>query len=344
MKRMFLFLILPVIVISSCAVYPKGEFNPQVVPSPPDFSDLGNWAAHPDKADPADRTPADSILSVQSESGVDVLFFHPTTLFGKKRYGAVWNADVRNEYVNKRTDDGSALFQGSIFNGTGRVFMPRYRQAHLDVFFRKSGSESAKKALQLAYTDISNAFDYYLEHWNGGRPFIIAGHSQGALHAMTLIKNRIDGTPLKSQLIAAYIVGWPVHHDYFTGFKPCETPEQTDCYCTWRTWNREYVLKNGNNEKLIPGIVCTNPILWTIEEGVYAPRESNKGGLSFDFTNLHPAFADAEVYKGVLMASKPKFRGSIFFNRVNYHIGDLNLYYMNIRENARLRAQSFMKK
>ncbi|MFM8489168.1 MAG: DUF3089 domain-containing protein, partial [Bacteroidota bacterium] len=166
MKRILLLLFFPVIVISSCAVYPKGEFNPQEVPSAPDFSSLDNWAAHPDKTDPADRTPADSILSVQTESGVDVLFFHPTTLFGKKRFGAVWNADVRNAYVNKRTDDGSALFQGSIFNGTGRVFMPRYRQAHLDVFFKRSGSESAKKALQLAYTDISNAFDYYLEHWN----------------------------------------------------------------------------------------------------------------------------------------------------------------------------------
>ncbi|MFN5237713.1 MAG: DUF3089 domain-containing protein, partial [Bacteroidota bacterium] len=99
MKRMFLLLLLPVIVMSSCAVYPKGEFNPLEVPAPPDFSNLDNWAAHPDKTDPADRTPADSIPSVQSESGVDVLFLHPTTLFGKKRYGAVWNADVRNEYV-----------------------------------------------------------------------------------------------------------------------------------------------------------------------------------------------------------------------------------------------------
>ena len=37
-------------------------------------------------------------------------------------------------------------------------------------------------ALELAYTDIEAAFEHYLAEYNNGRPFIIAGHSQGAQH------------------------------------------------------------------------------------------------------------------------------------------------------------------
>ncbi|MBL7826834.1 MAG: DUF3089 domain-containing protein, partial [Saprospiraceae bacterium] len=291
-----------------------------------------------DKSDPADRTPNPGLKNVQAESQVDVLFFYPTSYIGDKRYATTWNAPIDHKQVNKRTDENSILYQASIFNGTGRVFAPRYRQAHLDVFFNKKKAESGKKALEVAYSDVVAAFDYYMQHWNNGRRFIIAGHSQGALHAMTLIKQKVEGTPLQNQLIAAYIIGWPVQKDYFKALKPCETADQTGCFCTWRTWNREYVLENQNDPRFKPGVVCTNPLLWHTQEGVYAPKTANKGGLAFNFEKLQPGFTDAEVFKGILLAHKPKFKGSILFRRKNYHIGDLNLYYLNVRENAQLRA------
>ena len=42
--------------------------------------------------------------------------------------------------------------------------------------------------LDLAYSDISNAFEVYMEKHNNGKPFFIAGHSQGALHGQRLVK------------------------------------------------------------------------------------------------------------------------------------------------------------
>lgn len=336
--------LLPLLLLCSCVVRPKGDFDPARVPKAPDYSNIDNWAAHPDKKDPADRTPLPSIADRQSNAAVDVFFLYPTTYTGTNRYETHWNADVADARTNKKTDESSILFQASLFNGAGRVFAPRYRQAHLNVFFNKKKVESGKKALEVAYSDIVAAFDYYLEHWNNGRPFIIAGHSQGALHAMNLLKNKLEGSPLEGRLVAAYIVGWPVAKDFFSSLKPCERPDQTDCFCSWRTWNRQYVMNRKYDPRMNPNIVCTNPLCWSTEEGRHVPKSENKGGVIRPFEKVYPQTTDAEVFKGVVMAEKPKFKGSFFFRRKNYHIGDLNLYYMNVRENARLRTESYFRR
>ncbi|GIR73695.1 MAG: hypothetical protein CM15mP76_04220 [Prochlorococcus sp.] len=71
--------------------------------------------------------------------------------------------------------------QASAFNGSCNIYAPEYRQATYFSFFDKD--DNGKKALDLAYEDIENAFNYFLEFFNNGKPFIIAAHSQGALHS-----------------------------------------------------------------------------------------------------------------------------------------------------------------
>ena len=234
---------------------------------------------------------------------------------------------------------GSILYQASAFNAAGRVFAPRYRQAHLNSFFTKD-KKSANIALDTAYTDVLAAFRYYLKHWNQGRPIVLAGHSQGALHTMNLIREMVEGTPLESQLVAAYIVGWPVREDFYKKFKPCQTAEQTDCYCTWRTWERNFGLRLKADQKT----VCTNPLTWATTTNTYAPKTLNKGGVIRPFEKIYPQVTDAEVHKGILLARKPKFKGSFLFRAKNYHVGDLNLYYLNVRENAQARTKAFLRR
>lgn len=319
---------------------PKKPFDPAQSPPPPDYARLDNWAAHPDKKDPADQTPCPNLKDGQANTRVDVFFLYPTTYTGFSRDQREWNAAVEDAKTNKKTDESPILFQASIFNGAGRVFAPRYRQAHLTVFYGKD-KKSAQQALDLAYADTKAAFEYYLKNWNEGRPFIIASHSQGARHALFLLRDMVEGTPLQPQLVAAYLVGWPVKEDFFKQLKPCQTPEETGCYCTWRTWNRDFALKKNFPRD---GVVCTNPLTWTTTDGQYAPKSQNLGGVVVPFCAIHPQIVDAEVHEGILLASKPKFPGSFFFRRKNYHIGDLNLYYMNVRENARVRAEAFLRR
>jgi Protein of unknown function (DUF3089) len=322
-----------------CTVHPKKAFEPRAVPAAPDYRRMETWAAHPDASDPADQTPCPDIKNEQASAAADVFFLHPTTYTGSKRNQRAWNADLADAELNRATDESAVLFQASIFNGAGRVFAPRYRQGHLDCFYG-SDKNSAKFALELAYADVKAAFEHYLKNWNRGRPFIIAGHSQGALHAMYLLRDVVENTPLQKQLAAAYVVGYPLPKDFLKQIKPCENPEETGCVCSWRTWERDY----GRRKAFETNMICTNPISWTTAEGVYAPKTASLGGVVRPFCRVYPQLSDAEVYKGIVLCSKPKFAGSALFTRKNYHIGDLNLYYMDVRENARRRVDAFLKK
>ena len=128
---------------------------------------------------------------VQATAEVDVFFVHPTTFFGT----AGWNQSLDDTSTNQLTDMFVLRSQASVFNSCCRIYAPRYRQATIFSFMDSSGS--GKDALQLAYGDVERAFDYYIEHYNQGRPFILAGHSQGSVHARTLLEKRITGTPLR---------------------------------------------------------------------------------------------------------------------------------------------------
>jgi len=320
------------------AARPGGPFDPAGVPRAPDYAHLDNWAAHPDKSDAADRTPCPEATDWQKTAQTDIFFLYPTSYYGPGTRGGKWNAATDNHKVNTRTDSASILYQATIFNGAGRVFAPRYRQAHLHAFFTKD-KDSADKALAVAYSDVLAAFEYYLKNWNNGRPFVVVGHSQGSLHAMNLVRDRIEGTPLQAKLVVAYLVGWPVKRDFFKSLKPCETPEETGCFCSWRTWERRFGLRKAFERD----VVCTNPLTWNTREGEYAPSSENKGAILRTFCVVYPNVSDAEVHKGILLCSKPRFPGSFLFLRKNYHVGDLNLYYYDVRLNVQNRVTAFLK-
>src|SRR5437868_1951039 len=98
----------------------------------PDYSDLYYWAANPAKWDYSDSIPS-FLKNEIRDSSVDVFFLHPTT-FTKNFKTAAMNADVNDPGINHATDAGTILYQASVFNGSSRVFAPRYRQAHLKAF------------------------------------------------------------------------------------------------------------------------------------------------------------------------------------------------------------------
>mgnify|MGYP005666549127 CR=1 FL=1 len=329
--------VLCLLLFAGCAVHPQGAFSLGNAPLAPDYSKPESWAALPDKEDPADRRPDPSWPDNQATSEADVFFLHPTTYTGD-RGQELWNGPIDDPELNEKTDGSSILYQASIFNGSGKIYAPRYRQAHLQTYFTKNKA-AAKKAFDLAYSDIRQAFDYYLEHYNHGRPFIIASHSQGTTHAKRLMREYLDGKPLQEKLVVAYLVGISVTKDYFENIPPCESPEQTNCFCAWRSYKKGYLPKS----KVAVGdsILVTNPLSWTTDSE-YAPKSENEGGVLRDFETIFPNLADAQVHQGILWVSKPKFPWSFLLTRRNYHIADLNFYYVNVRNNAMQRVAAFL--
>jgi Protein of unknown function (DUF3089) len=342
MKSFILFFSILILLLSGCASTrskrPQLRFDQEPVAPAPDYARADAWAALPDKKDNADRVPDPTRLKdEQTGAQVDVFFLHPTT-YTYHKGNIHWNADIQNQALNDKTDKGTILNQASVFNGAGKIYAPRYRQAHIEAFWT-TDTVSANQAFEIAYSDIKTAFEYFLKHYNKNRPIIIAAHSQGTRHAGRLLREYFDGKPLQNRLVVAYIVGLPVTKQYFQNILPCETPEQTGCFCTWRTFERGFypaIHKQGND------IVVTNPLTWKTDT-TYAPATLNQGAVFLKFNKLQPKMVDAQVHDGLLWIKKPSFIGSSLIKTHNFHVGDYNMFYMNIRENAKYRVQLFWK-
>lgn len=304
----------------------------------PDYSDLNYWAAHPLKWDPSDSIPK-PLRKMKRDSSVDVFFLHPT-MYTMKLKDEKLNADIDNEYLNAKTDYSTILYQASVFNQHARIYAPRFREANLRAYFIKD-TLAAKKAFDLAYEDVKAAFEYYLKNYNNGRPIIIASHSQGTTHALRLLKEYFENKPLQKQLVAAYIIGMPIPKDLFSSLKMCEDPSQTGCLCGWRTFRKGYVpsyveIEKGNS-------FATNPITWKTDS-IYAPRKMNSGSVLYKFNKIYKATIDAQIHNGVIWVKRPKFPWSFLYTTKNYHAGDINLFYMNIKSNVQLKINSFLEK
>lgn len=334
--RTYFLLGISLLFLQACLYKPKGSFIENGVPTPPNYSESKYWSALPSMEDTADKTPTAEIEDLQATAEADVFFLHPTIYNGSKRTHKNWNASFENEKLNDKVDNSTIQYQGSIFNGAGKIYAPRYRQAHIHAYYAKN-REAAKKAFDLAYEDVRKAFEYYLNHYNEGRPIIIASHSQGTTHAKRLLKEFFDGKPLQKQLVVAYLIGIKVDKDLYQNIEMCETPTETGCFCSWRTYKTGYYPKDYNKDD---NIAVTNPLTWTTDETL-APKDLNKGAVLTNFEKIVPNVCNAQIEDGILWVSKPKFPGSIFYIAKNYHVGDFNLFYLNVRENAQQRVQAF---
>ena len=303
-------------------------------PPAPQYNDLNNWAAHPLKTDPSDERPK-GVSGSNEPPLADVFFVHPTSYTGNSNDSFLWNADIRNSKINDDTDKGSIRYQASIFNGCYRVYAPRYRQAHYFCFITPNLSDK-KQALDLAYTDVKRAFEVYLSQHRNGRPFLIAAHSQGTIHAHRILREFVEGTPLQQDFVGAYLPGMPVPADSFSLIPPCKDSSDFGCWTSWRTWRYGYGISS------FPA-VCHNPITWTTDT-LPAPKSLHKGAVLQDFKKVRPQICDAKVEKTVLWVHHPQFPGSRLIKNPNYHIGDYNLFYMDVRSNASLRLRSFLSK
>ncbi|HMO33068.1 MAG TPA: DUF3089 domain-containing protein [Lacibacter sp.] len=304
----------------------------------PDYSHLQLWAAHPWKHDPSDSIPA-PLRRQPADTAVDVFFVHPTTLTAASLRGQVWNAALNDAELNARTDYTSILYQASVFNASGRVFAPRYRQAHIYSFFT-TDTAAGHQALETAYADVRAAFRYYLDHWNQGRPFIIASHSQGTAHAGRLLKELVEGTPLQQQLVGAYLWGLILPKNYFTTLTPCADSTATGCFAGWRTFKKGYLPDYVLQEK--GQSWATNPLSWQMDEAP-VPRTRHQGAVLFNFNKVLPRTNGAQLHQGVVWIERPRFPFSFLSGRKNYHVGDINLFYLNIRNNLAQRIASYFQ-
>lgn len=270
--------------------------------------------------------------------GADVFYLHPTLLLE----GPEWNADVYDEEMNSEVDKWPVRHQASAFAGAGRVFAPRYRQAHVRIF--DLGDSLSYAAAAIAYGDIRQAFLHYMKHWNDGRPVIIAGHSQGSYHGRTLLKEFFDNEEARAQLVAAYLPGMDMYLNDFDTLRSCEGPEDTGCLCTWMTYHDGYLppwlvkKKEMHSAETSAVPLCINPITWTTDKG-WSPKDQHLGLVRPGFWLSRPRSLQGRVSEdGVFHVQRPKVFGARWFQRNDWHSGDINLVWANVHENVQRRT------
>jgi hypothetical protein len=339
------------------ALQPNHTFASQRAAAEPNYADLRNWAALPDRQDAADVVPDGTVTDNQATADVDVFFVHPTTYFQPEH----WNQPLDDARTNNLTDEFVLKNQASVFNSCCRVYAPRYRQATI-YSFMDSGTDGTA-ALDLAYQDVERAFDYFIANFNHERPFILAGHSQGSVHIRRLLEKRITGTALAHRLVAAYPVGFPINQVEYAKAVPdvpvCATAEQTGCLVTWNSVGPKAASFGDPSQN-----VCVNPLSWHTD-GKPAARETNLGAVTYqggradDITNLaavpeklpesapvlEAGVADAWCMGGLLQVReiRSEHYGARPMGRDNYHIYDYSLFHMSIRRNAEVRVRHYQE-
>jgi hypothetical protein len=323
--------------IMAAKMAPEQDFAPALMPAQPDYTEEDSWAALPGRANAANDRPEGENPGVDN-SQVSVFFVHPTSYFNKEN----WNQPLTDESANWVIDQRVLRYQASVFNGCCQVYAPRYRQANFYSFFDASGNGA--QALDAAYRDVAMAFDNFITR-NAGRPFILAGHSQGSHHGARLLRERIVGTPLQAKLVAAYLVGFTIDPSQVGGLPVCESATATGCVIGWNSAEAGRAGMNGASRPLI----CVNPLSWGNDE-VYVEHALNPGSISFPASSEDPptmqvqaGVADARCSGGNLAISK--INSDAYPSRSSegsMHIYDYNLFYISVRDNALQRVAAYL--
>jgi len=329
---------------------PEKPFAQTKAPPAPDYAQKAAWFALPG-ANGLERSVPQGVAAIDERAApADVFFIHPTMYLKND----VWNApyDVEGAY------NGPVLLaQLSAFNGCCLLYAPHYRQASL------AGLRDGD-AVAFAYADVARAFRYYIEHYNRGRPFIIASHSQGTGHAVRLLQEAIVGTPLQDRLVAAYTVGAYTPASFASlGLPTCDDARQTGCVLSWNASQEGRTAASmltkdvdfwwqGKRVKSTAPAICVNPLTWT-EKGA-ANAASNQGSLPFpEAPYPKRAAALAPLEKGLTgarctdmlldvdVAWRSPFRDTLSWLYGSYHRNDYGLFYASIRANAIDRVASW---
>ncbi|MFA4855302.1 MAG: DUF3089 domain-containing protein [archaeon] len=300
-----------------------------------------------------DYSKSEHWLSLPSspEKKVDVFYLYPTS-FQKSNENDPNICEIDNPSMLKNSKAAFAT-QATAFEPVANIYAPYYRQVDAAYCLSLPLEERDKLVGGIPTSDALAAFDYYIKNYNNGRPFILAGHSQGSNVMLYLLAGYLKENPeVYDRMIAAYVIGYSVTEDYLAKNSHLKFAEGQNDIGVIVSYNTEAPVVEGNNPVLLPGAMAINPITWTRTEKL-ATAEESSGSILFDEEGKIAAvknYADARVdnNKGVVICSTADVEklapGNPVFGKGVFHLYDYQFYYFNIGENAANRVDSFLRK
>lgn len=296
------------------------------------YSNELNWLALPEKID----------------KPVDVFYLSPTIWYPQSKnestVAAIDNAMMR------RDGPGTYDMQATAFETAGNVFAPYYRQVDAIPTLDLSIKEQLKVFAGIPRQNVFKALDYYFEHYNKGRPFILAGHSQGSAMLLFVLSEYMKEHPdLYKRMVAAYLIGYSVTDGYLkenTHLKFAQGADDTGVIISYNTEAPNVVI---TNPVLLEGVRGINPVSWTLSE---TPAKATESFGSRIQGRRVPHFADAtlDLGRGVIICSTADVEefsaksvlSAELFGKGIFHSQDYSFYYYDIRANAELRVKMFL--
>ena len=276
---------------------------------------------------------------------VDVFLVAPTTGAGKGTNASSNDAEYRDAML------GTLEMERGIYEESARLYAPYYNQATMSVY--SMPEEERTPYLTVAYRDVSDAFRWYMENENDGRPIILAGFSQGADMCYRLMEEYFDDPALQQQLVAVYAIGWRCTEAMTAAYPQivpakaeddlgvvvtfeCEAPEVTD----------SLILPAGIRSYSI------NPLNWHTDS-TPADAALNEGACFVDF--------DGTIKKeipGLCGCYIDEERGALKVPGLDpvdypalvpglpegaYHVYDYQFFYRNLQSNVQLRTECYLE-
>jgi len=172
----------------------KESQKPTHIPQAPDYTQEKMWY---------------NVLNDTTGEGADVFYIPSTWEFdwitedGKiSHYADVYNQAHTDNMTIEMKGVSDYMAEGNNF------YSPFYRHITLDSWATLNQDTIARRYGSVSLVDVQSAFDHFIEYFNNGRPFILAGFSQGAKSVVELMKAMpVD---LRDRMIAAYVLGYKV--------------------------------------------------------------------------------------------------------------------------------------
>jgi len=320
-------------------LYPDGitKAAQQYVPA-----DIQPSAAELPAQDALDYSAAENwaYFELGEDQAVDVFLICPTVDTRSETNSFDLNDKLKDKFIY------ALDLERGIFEETGRLFSPYYRQMSINAYtLPEAERENAK---EIAYGDVSAAFRWYLDNENDGRGIILAGFSQGGEMCLELLKEYYGGDSseaqaLRDQLIAVNSIGWMVTEE-MTSEYPQIVPAfgETDtgtviCFdCEDGNVSETIVIPAGMKALSI------NPLNWKTD-ATLADKSLNHGAVFEAGGEPVPELCGAYIGErgelivtDVTAADYPP--GLDVFPEGAYHLYDYMFFFTNLKENVAMRT------
>lgn len=312
----------------------------ELIGTPTDYSDKKNWLSQP----------------YSPFKDVDLIYLYPSSCQDKKA-GVICSVDNKSMVKTARRNYSQ---QAAAFEPAANLYAPFWRQVNAKKLTEMSFEEVDQAEWAEPRTDVYAALDYYFENLNQGRPYFLAGHSQGSrLCYMVLSEYMKEHPEYYKNMIAAYCLGDSLTKQYLEENPHVKAAKAADDVGVVVSWNTEGPANKGHDSLVVaPGAVSINPLNWKTDDtpasaelnlGTYYPHLLFPGLIKLGVK----ADAVIDLERGTVVVTEPKLAKCAIsaipgfkklekvFGPQSYHGCDYTFFYNNISENAKTRAAAW---